>query len=109
MSGNSGPEEAALTAIVLGIMGRGRVRRGEADNGAVATSGIVLGALGVVLRLVMIGVAVMMGRWFMDWGGRDYFDCMQRAGSDQAAQMQCEDEFVTRIEDKFSVTLTPTP
>ncbi len=97
------------TAIVLGVLGRGRVRRGEADNGGVATAGIVLGALGVVLSLVMIIVAVVAGRWFMDWGGGDYIDCMQRAGGDTAAQTQCEDEFRGRIEDKFSVTLTPAP
>lgn len=98
-----------ITAIVLGFMGRGRVSRGEANNGGVAVAGIVLGALGVLLSLVLIVVAVVFGRWFMDWGGRDYFDCMQDAGNDRVAQAQCEDEFRGRLEEKFGMTTTPSP
>lgn len=96
-----------ITAIVLGVMGRGRVSRGEADNGGVAVAGIVLGGLGVALSLVMIIVAVVAGRWFMDWGGRDYFDCMQEAGNDRTSQEQCEDEFRGKLEEKFGMTVTP--
>lgn len=98
-----------ITAIVLGFMGRGRASRGEANNGGVAVAGIVLGALGVLLSLVLIVVAVVFGRWFMDWGGRDYFDCMQDAGNDRVAQAQCEDEFRGRLEEKFGMTTTPSP
>ena len=97
-----------ITAIILGFVARGRVRRGEADNGGVALSGIVLGALGTLLSIVMIVVAVVAGNWFLDIGGRDFVDCMREAGNDAAAQAQCEDEFRGKIENNLSVTLTPT-
>jgi hypothetical protein len=96
-----------VAAIALGFVGRSRVRNGEANNGGVAVSGIVLGALGVLLSIIMIVVAVVAGKWFMDVGGRDFVDCMTQAGDDAAAQQQCEDEFIGNIEDNLSVTLTP--
>jgi hypothetical protein len=42
-------------------------------------------------------------------GGTDYIDCVTRAGSDQAAVQECAEEFTRRVEDQFSVTVTPTP
>jgi Domain of unknown function (DUF4190) len=98
-----------IAAIILGVMGRNRVKKGEANNGGVAIAGIVLGAFGVLLSIIMVVVAVVAGKWFLDFGGRDYIDCMQSAGNDVAAQQQCEDEFRGKIEDKFSITITPTP
>lgn len=96
-------------AVVLGFIGHGRAKRGEATNGGVAITGIVLGAIAVVLSLVFIGIwASLGGRWFEDIGGRDYLSCMQEAGNDQAAQQRCEETFQDRLEDEFGVTPTPT-
>ncbi|MDF3336042.1 DUF4190 domain-containing protein [Mycobacterium sp. 134] len=98
-----------VTAVILGFLGQGRSRRGEATNGGVAVSGIVLGAIACVLSLVFIGIWVHFGeRWFNDVGGHDYVECLQRAGDDTAAQQQCEQEFERRVEDSFGVTPTPT-
>jgi hypothetical protein len=95
-----------LVAVVLGFIGYGRAKRGEANNGAVAIAGIVLGVLGMVLSAFVIAFGV----WgFYKIGGGDYVDCMQRAGNDRSAQLQCEDEFKQNVEDRFSVTPTPTP
>jgi heme/copper-type cytochrome/quinol oxidase subunit 2 len=95
-----------VAAIVLGFIGRGRVKRGEATNGGVAMAGIVLGFLGVVVSIVAIALAI----WSFDvFGGGDLVDCLQRAGNDPAAQQQCEEDFTSNVEDQFSVTLTPTP
>ncbi|CAN5535048.1 hypothetical protein BH11ACT7_BH11ACT7_19170 [soil metagenome] len=95
-----------LVAIVIGFIGYRRVKKGEATNGGVAIAGIVLGLLGIVLSAALIAFGV----WgFLKVGGGDYFDCMQRAGDDTSAQLQCEDEFSGNIENRFSVTLTPTP
>lgn len=44
----------ALAAIVLGLIGRARSRRGEATNRGQALVGAALGALGVVVSLVLI-------------------------------------------------------
>jgi hypothetical protein len=98
-----------ITAIVLGALGRGRAKRGEATNGGVATGGIVLGALSIVAALAFVAIYATLG-WsmFKEVGGGDYIDCVNRAGSDQTAIEQCANEFTERVEQEFSVTVTPT-
>ncbi|MET0896929.1 MAG: DUF4190 domain-containing protein [Mycobacterium sp.] len=95
-----------LVAIVLGVIGYLRAKKGQATNGGVAIGGIVLGLLGILLNAAVVA----FGIWgFTQIGGGDYFDCMQQAGDDTSAQLECEDEFRGNIENRFSVTLTPTP
>ena len=50
-----------VVAVILGFVGRGRVKSGEASNGGVALAGIVLGALAVVVSLTFI--AIWYGAW----------------------------------------------
>jgi hypothetical protein len=95
-----------VVAIILGFLGLGRARRGEATNGGVAVAGIVLGLLSIIEAVVVIGLAV----WGLDKaGGTDYLDCVSKAGSDNTAIQQCADQFRNRIENQFSITATPTP
>lgn len=99
-----------VVAVVLGFLGRGRVKRGEANNGGVALAGIVLGALSIVVAIAAIIITAIFGwQLFQDVGGNDYIDCLNRAGSDQAAVEQCANEFTQRVENEFSITVTPTP
>ena len=99
-----------IVAVVLGFMGRGRVKRGEATNGGVAIAGIVLGFLSIIVSIVAFVVVGVFGvALFNEVGGTDYIDCVNRAGSDQAAVQQCAEEFTQRVEDEFSITVTPTP
>jgi hypothetical protein len=95
-----------LIAVIIGFVGHGRVKRGTANNGGVAIAGIVLGALAVIVGLAFI--AIWMAVW-KDVGGGDYIDCMQKAGSDQFQQQRCADQFRDNVQDRLSVTLTPTP
>jgi hypothetical protein len=95
-----------VIAVVVGFLGRGRVKRGTADNGGVAIAGIVLGGLAIVVGLAFI--AIWTAVW-KDVGGGDYIDCMQKAGTDQAQQQQCSEQFQRNVQDRLSVTLTPTP
>jgi hypothetical protein len=44
-----------IAAVITGDIGRGRVKRGEANNPRAAMSGIVLGAVAIVAGLVAIG------------------------------------------------------
>ncbi|OCB07626.1 DUF4190 domain-containing protein [Mycobacterium vulneris] len=98
-----------ITAVILGVLARGRCRRGEATNSGVAVSGIALGIIACVLSLVFVVIWTYFGaRWFDDVGGRDYMTCLQQAGDDTAAQQRCEREFERRVEDSFGVTPTPT-
>ncbi|BBZ23167.1 DUF4190 domain-containing protein [Mycolicibacter hiberniae] len=87
-----------LVAMVLGIIGRGRAKRGEADNGGVALAGIVLGALAVVAGIGCIFIYV--GIW-RTAGGGDYVACMTKAGSNTAAQQQCTERFKEHFENTF--------
>ncbi|MGZ8802570.1 MAG: DUF4190 domain-containing protein [Mycobacterium sp.] len=95
-----------VVAVILGFLGRGRVKRGEANNGGVAMAGIILGFLSILVSVTAIAIAV----WgFREVGGTDYVDCLSRAGSDQQAIQDCADEFTQRVEESFSITVTPTP
>lgn len=95
-----------LCAIIIGFVARGRVKRGEANNGGVAIAGIALGVVALVAALVFIPIYVGL---FDQVGGTDYIDCLSDAGSDPDAAQRCADEFTQRVEDRFSVTMTPTP
>lgn len=96
-----------VVAVVLGLLGRGRATRSEADNGGVAVAGIALGALAVV---VSIAFAVIWWNAWHDVGGSDYMDCVVRAGNDQKAQEACTNKWLDNVQTKFSITpATPTP
>ena len=43
-------------AVVFGFLGRGRVKRGDANNGGVAVAGVVLGALAIIVGLAFIPI-----------------------------------------------------
>jgi hypothetical protein len=96
-----------VVAVILGFMGWGKAKRGEATNGGVAVAGIVLGFLSIIEAVAVIGLFI----WgFGEVGGTDYVDCLSRAGNDQEAVQQCADQFTSNLEDELSITVTtPTP
>ncbi|MGW7255817.1 DUF4190 domain-containing protein [Streptomyces sp. NPDC054834] len=47
-----------VLAVIFGVIGRGKAGRGEATNGGQALAGIICGAAGIVLGLVMIAFYV---------------------------------------------------
>lgn len=94
-----------VLAVILGFIGRGRARRGEANNGGVAIAGIVLGFLSIIAGAVFIALYVWVWNFF---GGDDYFDCLRKAGNDTAKQQQCEQQFEQRVSSKLSLTPTTT-
>lgn len=77
-------------AIVLGVLGRKRVARGEADNGGMALAGLVLGVLGLLLSAALIAAGVSL---LNSPEGQQLRDCLDGAGNDQAAISQCQTEF----------------
>ena len=95
-----------VVAVIIGILGRGRAKRGQATNGGVAIAGVLLGVLAVILSLVFI--PIWMGV-FSEVGGTDYLDCVASAGSDPRAVEGCADRLRERMENQFSITVTPTP
>jgi predicted Kef-type K+ transport protein len=95
-----------FAAVVMGFVARGRVKRGQATNGGVAIGGIVLGFLAIIVSLVFIPIWYGV---FQEVGGTDYWDCVSKANQDGQAIQKCVDQFRDRVENQFSVTLTPTP
>jgi hypothetical protein len=93
-------------AVVVGFIGRGRVKSGIANNGGVAIAGIVLGALAVIIALAFIPIYLIL--WNEARGG-DYIDCLRKADNDPVQVQRCADQFQRNIQDRLSVTLTPTP
>jgi hypothetical protein len=93
-----------IVAVVIGFAGRGRVKRGEANNGGVAIAGIVLGFIAILASLAFIAIWIAV---FKDVGGQDYIDCLNKAGNDPEQVQKCADQFTRHIEDRYSVTLTP--
>ena len=69
-------------AVVVGFIGRGRVRRGIANNGGVAIAGIALGALAIIVGVAFIPIYTVVWK---DVGGGDYIDCIQKANNDRLA------------------------
>ncbi|MDQ1035866.1 hypothetical protein QFZ75_002282 [Streptomyces sp. V3I8] len=49
-----------VLAVVLGVLGRGKARRGEATNGGSALAGIVCGAVGVALAVALVVVLLVV-------------------------------------------------
>ena len=78
-------------AVILGLVGRSRVKRSQANNGGVAAAGIVLGVV----------VLIMVVRYFAGFiNSADlprYIECRNNAGADKAKQVQCESEFDLRM------------
>lgn len=79
-----------IVAIVLGFIGRSRFKKREATNGGVALAGIITGALGLVLSIVLVvaGAALFFGS-----GGSDLVNCVNSAKGDQARIQQCNNQF----------------
>jgi hypothetical protein len=95
-----------VAAVIMGFVGRGRVKRGEATNGGVAIAGIVLGFLAIIVSLIFIPIWIGV---FNEVGGSSYVDCLSKAGSDNQAIQNCADQFRDRVQNQFSITITPTP
>jgi hypothetical protein len=93
-----------LVAVVIGFAGRGRVKRGEADNGGIAIAGIGLGFVAIIASLAFIAIWIGL---FREAGGDDYLDCARKAGNDTEQIQKCADQFRQHVESKYSVTVTP--
>lgn len=90
-----------VVAVILGVVGRSRAARGEADNGGIATAGMALGLVAVVASLAF---GVVWAYAWRDSGGSGYLDCAMKAGNDQKAVEACTDKWLNDIQNKFSIS-----
>ncbi len=63
-----------IAALAMGLVARGRVKRGEATSGGVAIAGIVLGILATAIGLV-VGAILVLG-FATDQFNEDYQHCL---------------------------------
>ncbi|MCX2967422.1 MULTISPECIES: DUF4190 domain-containing protein [Streptomyces] len=78
-----------LLAVVFGILGWRRSKRGEATNGGMSIAGLVLGALALIGSIIVIvaGVALFNSEEFSN-----FTDCVEQAET-QSEIEDCEQEF----------------
>ncbi|MDP9442314.1 MAG: DUF4190 domain-containing protein [Actinomycetota bacterium] len=74
-----------IVAVVLGVAGRRKAKRGEATNGGLATAGLVLGALALLVAVV---IGLVLGKFLAD-NADTISDCAQLP---QAEQQACIEE-----------------
>ena len=81
-----------ILAVVFGIVGRGRVKRGEADNRRSTNAGIITGVVGIVLAggLIALGVSVLNST-----AGKNLQQCLKNANGNKAAVTQCDAQYVS--------------
>ncbi|GAA3376272.1 DUF4190 domain-containing protein [Streptomyces sannanensis] len=75
-----------ILAVIFGVLGRNRAKRGEATNGGMALAGIILGALGILVSTVIIGFIVWVATHADDFEGDTYDDPFATSLSVDAAQ-----------------------
>lgn len=79
-----------IVAVIVGFLGRGKAKRNEASNGGMALAGIITGAVGILLTvLVIVGVAAL----FSTGEFSNLTDCLQDADGDQEAIDDCRRQF----------------
>jgi Domain of unknown function (DUF4190) len=76
-----------ILALIFGLLGRARAKRGESTNGGLSLAGVVLGIIGA---LIAIGLVVSV---LNSPAGRSYRQCLQQSGGDTARIQQCVSEF----------------
>lgn len=82
-----------LIAIILGVIGRGRVKKMQATNGGAATTGLVLGVLSMIVNILvtlLVGFSLFA---FLGLGGGQvagqYSECLSNApNAGNPAQVQ---------------------
>jgi hypothetical protein len=84
-----------LVAIVLGVIGLGKVKRREASNKGMAIAGIVLGVLSILVAgaIIAAGAAIFNSDTVQNFG-----DCLQEAGDDSTAVQECERQFEDAVQ-----------
>lgn len=90
-----------VLALIFGIVGLVRANRGEATNKGMSISGIVTGAIGLVVGIIF---AVAVGSFLSLFGQQisDFQDCVNQANGDQAQIMQCRQQYQQDIQDQLN-------
>lgn len=80
-------------AVVFGAIGLSRARHGRASNGWAALTGIITGALGMLIAVVLVVAVVRVYGPTFD----TYFRCLQRAQGNPTTVQSCVTQFQRQI------------
>jgi hypothetical protein len=83
-----------ILALIFGLLGRARAKRGEATNSGLSVAGIVLGIVGM---LIAIGLGALMLFFFNSPAARSYQQCLQQSGGDPAKIQQCASDLSRQL------------
>jgi hypothetical protein len=78
-----------IVAVILGVIGLGRVKRREASNRGSAIAGVVLGVLSALVAAAVIAAGAA---FFTSDTFQNLAECLEQAGPDPAAQQECQRE-----------------
>ena len=86
-----------LIAVILGVVALGRVRRGEADNGGQAWSGLLTGLIGLGIAVLL---TIQIGDFFSDHQTdfRTFGTCLTEADTNDE-RASCLTELSDQIDD----------
>jgi hypothetical protein len=80
-----------IPAVIFGVLGRGRARRGEATNGGLSMAGIVLGVVGVLIAILIIAFWASV---LNTPAGQTYFHCIQQNAGNPSRMQECANQFI---------------
>jgi hypothetical protein len=93
----------ALLAVILGSVGRGRVKSMQATNGGAAMTGLVLGVIMLIIGIITQILVIFFAVAFLNFGGANSLqqlqDCVNNANNQpnpaavQQAYEQCGQQF----------------
>ena len=83
-----------LLAIIFGIIAARRARRGIGAGRGRAITGIVTGAIGLLLAVVLIAVGLSI---LNSPATKDLRSCLKDAGSNQQQVQQCQNEYRDQV------------
>jgi heme/copper-type cytochrome/quinol oxidase subunit 2 len=90
-----------ILALIFGILGVRRANRREATNKGVAISGIVTGAIGLVVGIIF---TILWVTAFSIFGNavQNYQDCVNQANGDQAQVQQCFQQYKNNVNSQLN-------
>jgi heme/copper-type cytochrome/quinol oxidase subunit 2 len=79
-----------ILAVIFGVLGRGRARRGEATNGGFSVAGIVLGVIGALIAVALIALAMSL---LNTPAGQRYRQCLEQSAGNPDRVERCATEY----------------
>jgi hypothetical protein len=85
-----------IVALVLGFVGRGRIKKSGAGGNGMAITGIATGAVAIVLSVLITGFFFAAGDgFFAEFGS--YIECVEETGDEAECQRQLEEGIFERF------------